>query len=83
MAVGREFRGEFVTFDLGSFTLEFRQGTTVIDTVIVTVLTEVMAFWYREMAWQQMAMVLALVISLSVVRVMAVRYSPRQYREEL
>jgi subtilisin family serine protease len=30
-----EFRGQFVAVDLGSFTLEFRQGTTVIDTVIV------------------------------------------------
>lgn len=57
--------------------------TYIIDTVIVTVLTEIMAFWYRDMDWQQMAMVLALVVSLAVVRVMAVRYSPRQYREEL
>ena len=57
--------------------------TYIIDTVIVTVLTEVMAFWYRDMGWQQLGMVLALVVGLSVVRVMAVRYSPRQYRQEL
>jgi uncharacterized membrane protein (DUF373 family) len=57
--------------------------TYIIDTVIVTVLTEVMAFWYREMVWQQLGMVLALVVGLSVVRVMAVRYSPRRCREEL
>jgi len=57
--------------------------TYIIDTVIVTVLTEVMAFWYREMEWQQIAMVIALVLSLAGVRIVAVRYSPRKAREEL
>jgi serine protease len=31
-----EFRGQFVAFELGSFTLEFRSGATVIDTVSVS-----------------------------------------------
>ena len=57
--------------------------TYIIDTVIVSVLTEVMAFWYREMEWQEVAMVIALVLSLAGVRIVAVRYSPRQFREEL
>lgn len=57
--------------------------TYIIDTVIVTVLTEVMAFWYQEMEWQQIAMVIALVLSLAGVRIVAVRYSPRRGREEL
>lgn len=57
--------------------------TYIIDTVIVTVLTEVMAFWYREMEWEQIAMVIALVLSLAAVRIIAVRYSPRRGREEL
>ena len=57
--------------------------TYIIDTVIVTVLTEVMAFWYREMEWEQLAMVIALVLSLAGVRIIAVRYSPRRVREEL
>ncbi len=57
--------------------------TYIIDTVIVTVLTEVMAFWYREMEWRQVAMVIALVLSLALVRIVAVRYSPRRVREEL
>ena len=57
--------------------------TYIIDTVIVTVLTEVMAFWYREMEWEQIAMVIALVLSLAGVRIIAVRYSPRRMREEL
>lgn len=57
--------------------------TYIIDTVIVTVLTEVMAFWYRDMEWTQVAMVITLVLSLAGVRIVAVRYSPRRAREEL
>ncbi len=57
--------------------------TYIIDTVLVTVLTEVMAFWYQEMDWQKVAMVIALVLSLATVRIIAVRFSPRSSREEL
>ena len=57
--------------------------TYIIDTVIVTVLTEVMAFWYKEMEWEEIAMVIALVLSLACVRIIAVRFSPRRVREEL
>lgn len=57
--------------------------TYIIDTVLVTVLTEVMAFWYREMSWEKIAMVIALVLSLAAVRIIAVRFSPRSRREEL
>lgn len=55
--------------------------TYIIDTVLVTVLTDVLAFWYREMAWQELGMLVALVVSLACVRVVAVRFSPRQVRE--
>ena len=57
--------------------------TYIIDTVIVTVLTEVMAFWYKNIRWEEVAMTISLVISLSLVRVMAVRYSPAAMRKEL
>ncbi|MBI1920569.1 MAG: phosphate-starvation-inducible PsiE family protein [Geobacter sp.] len=57
--------------------------TYIIDTVMVTVLTEVMAFWYREMDWEKVAMVIALVLSLATVRIVAVRFSPKSAREEL
>jgi uncharacterized membrane protein (DUF373 family) len=57
--------------------------TYIIDTVIVTVLTEVLAFWYKEMEWEEVAMVIALVLSLACVRIIAVRFSPRRVREEL
>ena len=57
--------------------------TYIIDTVMVTVLTEVMAFWYKEMEWEEIAMVIALVISLAFIRIIAVRFSPRKFRQEL
>jgi uncharacterized membrane protein (DUF373 family) len=57
--------------------------TYIIDTVMVTVLTEVMAFWYKDMDWQKIGMVIALVVSLSCIRIMAVRFSPRRVRDEL
>ncbi|MDA8414201.1 MAG: phosphate-starvation-inducible PsiE family protein [Desulfobacteraceae bacterium] len=57
--------------------------TYIIDTVIVTVLTEVMAFWYKEMEWRKVAMTISLVLSLACIRIMAVRFSPRRYRDDL
>jgi uncharacterized membrane protein (DUF373 family) len=57
--------------------------TYIIDTVMVTVLTEVMAFWYKEMPWQSLAMVILLTLSLALIRVVAVRFSPRSHRAEL
>jgi len=56
--------------------------TYIIDTVIVTVLTEVMAFWYRDMDWQGVAMVIALVLSLACIRIIAVRFSPRRLQQD-
>lgn len=57
--------------------------TYIIDTVIVTILTEVMAFWYKEMEWEELAMIISLVLSLACIRIIAVRFSPRRVREEL
>ncbi len=57
--------------------------TYIIDTVMVTVLTEVMAFWYKVMEWQEVGMVIALVLSLACVRIIAVRFSPRRLQEEI
>lgn len=52
--------------------------TYIIDTVLVAVLTEVMAFWYREIETTRMVLVMALVLVLMFVRIMAIRYSPRR-----
>jgi len=74
---------EVLRTTLAYFTEGRVKVTYIIDTVIVTVLTEVMAFWYKETEWQKIAMVIALVLSLAFVRIIAVRFSPRTLREEL
>ena len=56
--------------------------TYIIDTVIVTVLTEVLAFWYRDKDWQEVAMVIALVVSLACIRIIAVRFSPKRLQHD-
>lgn len=74
---------EILRTALAYFTEGRVKVTYIIDTVMVTVLTEIMAFWYKEMDWQKLAMVIILVLSLALVRVIAVRYSPRSHRAEL
>lgn len=74
---------EILRTALAYFTEGRVKVTYIIDTVMVTVLTEVMAFWYKEMDWKQLAMVIILVLSLAFVRIIAVRYSPRSHRAEL
>lgn len=55
--------------------------TYIIDTVLVAVLTEVLAFWYREVEMERMAMVIVLVVVLMALRILAIRFSP--YRRQL
>jgi len=74
---------EILRTALAYFTEGRVKVTYIIDTVIVTVLTEVMAFWYRETEWEKIAMVILLVLSLAFVRIVAVRFSPGTGREEL
>ncbi len=55
--------------------------TYIIDTVLVVILTEVMVFWYKEIEYSKILMVIALVLSLLVARIFAIRFSPTR-REE-
>ncbi|MBI5444897.1 MAG: phosphate-starvation-inducible PsiE family protein [Deltaproteobacteria bacterium] len=52
--------------------------TYIIDTVLVTVLTEVLAFWFKDMDTARIAMVIALVLSLTLVRILAIHFSPNR-----
>jgi len=73
---------EILRTALAYFTEGRVKVTYIIDTVIVTVLTEVMAFWYRDMDWEGVAMVIALVLSLACIRIIAVRFSPRRLQQD-
>ncbi|MHB8708159.1 MAG: phosphate-starvation-inducible PsiE family protein [Desulfuromonadales bacterium] len=74
---------EILRTALAYFTERRVKVTYIIDTVMVTVLTEAMAFWHREMNWEQVAMLISLILALAVTRVIAVRFSPRRLQQEL
>ncbi len=52
--------------------------TYIIDTVLVSVLTEILAFWYKDMDTERLYMVIALVATLMAVRVVAIHFSPNR-----
>jgi uncharacterized membrane protein (DUF373 family) len=52
--------------------------TYIIDTVLVAVLTELLAFWYHEVDLARIGMLLALVLGLMVLRILAIRFSPNR-----
>ena len=50
--------------------------TYIIDTVIVVMVTEIMACWFKEFDLYEMGMLTFLVLTLCVMRVFSVKYSP-------
>ena len=50
--------------------------TYIIDTVIVVMVTEIMACWFKEFDLYKMGMLTFLVLTLCVMRVFSVKYSP-------
>lgn len=58
----------------------FREGrvkvTFIVDTILVVMLTEVISQWFKGGDWQALTALLGILLVLSVVRVMAVRWSP-------
>lgn len=55
--------------------------TYIIDTVLVVILTEVMVFWFKDIEYSKILMVIALVLSLIVARILAIRFSPVRVKE--
>ena len=50
--------------------------TFIIDTVLVVMLTEVISRWFAGGAWDQFAMLGGILLTLGLLRIVAVRYSP-------
>lgn len=55
----------------------------IIDTVLVVILTEVMVFWFREIEFMRIVMLIALVLTLIVARILAIRFSPGKITEDI
>jgi uncharacterized membrane protein (DUF373 family) len=50
--------------------------TFIIDTVLVVMLTEVISRWFTRGDWRQFAMLGGILLTLGVMRIVAIRYSP-------
>jgi uncharacterized membrane protein (DUF373 family) len=50
--------------------------TFIVDTVLVVMLTEVISRWFSGGEWQQFLVLGGILVTLGVIRVVAVRYSP-------
>jgi uncharacterized membrane protein (DUF373 family) len=65
--------------------LYFKEGrvlvTYIVDTVMVVVLTEIMAYWFKELDYLKVGFMIMLIFFLSFVRIMAIRYSPSRCGE--
>ncbi len=55
----------------------------IIDTVLVVILTEVMVFWFKDIEFMRIVMLIALVLTLIVARILAIRFSPGKVMEEI
>ncbi len=58
----------------------FREGrvkvTFIVDTILVVMLTEVISQWFKGGDWRPLTALLGILVILSVVRIIAVRWSP-------
>jgi uncharacterized membrane protein (DUF373 family) len=52
--------------------------TFIVDTVLVVMLTEVISQWFTGGDWQKLAILAVILMTLGLIRVMAVRFSPAQ-----
>ena len=50
--------------------------TYIIDTVIVVALTGLMVFWFKEIDYMKILLVMAVVLSLIAARIPTIRFSP-------
>ena len=52
--------------------------TFIVDTVLVVMLTEVISQWFTGGAWQKLTILAGILLTLGLIRVLAVRFSPAQ-----
>jgi uncharacterized membrane protein (DUF373 family) len=50
--------------------------TFIVDTVLVVMLTEIISRWFSGVGWHQFAMLGGILLTLGLIRVITVRYSP-------
>lgn len=73
LAVVEVFKTTLTYFSEGRVKVTF-----IVDTILVVMLTEVISQWFRGGNWTELAVLGGILLTLGLVRVMAVRWSPTQ-----
>ncbi|MGH7273069.1 MAG: phosphate-starvation-inducible PsiE family protein [Nitrospiria bacterium] len=71
LAVVEVFRTLLAYFTEGRVKVTF-----IVDTVLVVMLTEVISLWFKGGSWERFGSMALMLLALSLMRVLAVRYSP-------
>jgi uncharacterized membrane protein (DUF373 family) len=71
LAVVEVFRTVLAYFTEGRVKVTF-----IVDTVLVVMLTEVISLWFKGADWERFSSIALLVLTLGLMRVIAIRYSP-------
>lgn len=50
--------------------------TFIVDTILVVMLTEVISLWFKEGPWTQLVVLGAILLTLAIMRIVTVRFSP-------
>lgn len=73
LAVVEVFKTTLTYFSEGRVKVTF-----IVDTILVVMLTEVISEWFKGSDWTELAMLGAILLTLGIMRVLAVRWSPAQ-----
>jgi len=71
LAVVEVFRTVLAYFTEGRVKVTF-----IVDAVLVVMLTEVISLWFKGGTWEAFGSIAVLILTLGVMRIMAIRYSP-------
>lgn len=50
--------------------------TYIVDTALIVLMTEILSVWFAETDYRRLAAAVAMLLSLGLIRVLAIRYSP-------
>jgi uncharacterized membrane protein (DUF373 family) len=76
LAVVEVFRTVLAYFTEGRVKVTF-----IVDTVLMVMITEVISLWFKGGGWKEFVSIGFILITLSIMRIMAIRYSPTAPKE--
>ena len=76
LAVVEVFRTVLAYFTEGRVKVTF-----IVDTVLMVMITEVISLWFKGGGWEKFVSIALLLVTLGIMRIMAIRYSPATPKE--